>query len=241
MMPGLLTGLEIAVDVTDLEALAGLVDLAGPVAAPARVSIERADGGRLNAWRWGKSGPKVVLLHGGAQSAHSWALCALLLQADHQCLAVDLRGHGDSDWASDYAISAHVGDIRRLVSQLGWRPAHLVGMSLGGVVAAHSVLASERDAFRTLTLVDVAPGVSFAGVRRVRAFVGADTVRGGVDGLVAEARRFGARQSEAALRLRYASLIRETESGSYVWKHDARAPTDYPHILDHIGQLHRRA
>src|ERR1700730_1254017 len=48
-----------------------------------------------------------------------------------------LRGHGDSDRASDYALESHVADIGAVLDALGWQQAHLVGMSFGGLIAAH--------------------------------------------------------------------------------------------------------
>src|SRR4051812_50049083 len=55
--------------------------------------------GRLSALRWGDGPPELVLLHGGGQNAHTWdtVLAALGVPA----LAVDLPGHGHSDWRDD--------------------------------------------------------------------------------------------------------------------------------------------
>lgn len=221
--------------------LASLLGLSVPVSLPRSVWFDRTDGGRLHAQHWGDAGPRVLLLHGGAQSAQTWTMCSLLLQADYQCVAVDLRGHGDSDWADDYSVQAHLKDIGCAIEQLGWPSAHLVGMSLGGVVAAHYTLTSNQSAIRSLSLVDVAPGVSFADIDRMSAFINAETVHRGVESLVAEARRMGARQSDTELNFRYSSLIRQTDDGSWRWKRDERVPVDYAHILNHIELLRDNA
>ncbi|GAB5480562.1 MAG: alpha/beta hydrolase [Parasphingorhabdus sp.] len=224
-----------------LSELGSLVGLSEPVSPPESLSLKRADGGHLHAQRWSKAGPPVLLLHGGGQSSQTWTLCAMLLKDDYQCVALDLRGHGDSDWADDYSIQAHVEDIGRAMTQLGWSGAHLVGMSLGGVVAAHYALSNGKPATRSLALVDVAPGVSFSDISKLREFMGADTVTQGVDALVAEARRLGAHQSDAELHYRYASLTLRTKSGAWRWKRDERKPVDYAHILNHIELLREKA
>lgn len=127
----------------NLSELGSLVGLSEPVSPPENLSFKRADGGHLHAQRWSDTGPPVLLLHGGGQSSQTWTLCAMLLKDDFQCVALDLRGHGDSDWADDYSIQAHVEDIGCVMDQLGWSGVHVVGMSLGGVVAAHYTSGNE--------------------------------------------------------------------------------------------------
>ncbi|HYN32906.1 MAG TPA: alpha/beta hydrolase, partial [Ilumatobacteraceae bacterium] len=62
------------------------------------------DGPRLvSALRWGDTAPEVVLVHGGAQNAHTWDTVALCL--GRPTLAIDLPGHGHSGWRSDGAYS----------------------------------------------------------------------------------------------------------------------------------------
>ena len=57
---------------------------------------------------WGAAdAPPIVLLHGGHQSAHSWDLVSLHLAQRYRVLALDQRGHGDSEWARDVAYSNH--------------------------------------------------------------------------------------------------------------------------------------
>ena len=66
------------------------------------------------------------MLHGMAQSAHTWDFAALALSDRYRVLALDQRGHGDSDWApdGDYSLDAHLGDITSFVE----------AMDLGGLV-----------------------------------------------------------------------------------------------------------
>src|SRR5687767_7011519 len=79
------------------------------VVGPSRQYTE-ADGMRLHYLDWGTAGrPTVLFLHGGGLTAHTWDLVCLALRRDYHCLAVDLRGHGDSEWSpeADYRIEAH--------------------------------------------------------------------------------------------------------------------------------------
>ena len=65
-----------------------------------RISMEVAPGQRLSALRWGTDPPELVLLHGGGQNAHTWDTVALAL--GRPLLAIDLPGHGHSDWRDDH-------------------------------------------------------------------------------------------------------------------------------------------
>ena len=119
--------------------------------------------------------PVVVLLHGGGQTRHSWARTALELSAKgFQVVNLDLRGHGESDWApdGDYSIDAFADDV---ASVLRWvaQPAALVGASMGGL--ASLVAVGERDGLpvAALVLVDVAPRIELVGVQRITEFMGA--------------------------------------------------------------------
>ena len=60
-----------------------------------RVFIEVGAGRRVSALVWGSTAPEIVLIHGGAQNAHTWDTVALAL--GRPLVAVDLPGHGHSD------------------------------------------------------------------------------------------------------------------------------------------------
>src|SRR6266480_3897700 len=80
------------------------------------------NGLRFHFLDWGTRGePPVLLLHGGAQTAHSWDEVAPDLARDHHVLALDQRGHGDTDWAPEgrYRRDDFVADIRPTISQTG--------------------------------------------------------------------------------------------------------------------------
>jgi len=80
-----------------------------------------------------------------------------------------LGNAGLSDRTKDYALESHVADIGAVLDALGWPQAHLVGMSFGGLIAAHFA-ASAPHRVSSLVTIDVGPGVAFEGTARTREF-----------------------------------------------------------------------
>src|ERR1700712_4356830 len=107
---------------------------AGRLLPVRRVGAGTAHGG-LSALRWGDAPPALVLLHGGGQNAHTWdtVLAALGVPA----LAVDLPGHGHSDWREDrnYAPRGNAEAVAEALTAWGVGGLPVVGMSLGGLTA----------------------------------------------------------------------------------------------------------
>ena len=68
-----------------------------------RVSVDVGGGQRVSALAWAETSPELVLLHGGGQNAHTWDTVALALE--RPLLAIDLPGHGHSDWRDDHDYS----------------------------------------------------------------------------------------------------------------------------------------
>jgi pimeloyl-ACP methyl ester carboxylesterase len=216
-----------------------ILDLPDPGPHPIELFVDRRDGKRIHALDWEGDGPCALFLHGGALSAHTWDLLCSLLRKRYRCVAMDLRGHGDSDWADDYTIPTHVDDVSCLLDHLGWRRFHLVGMSLGGVVSAYTSLHEGAGKIASLTLVDVAPGVLFEKTERVREFIGSEIIRGGVRDLILYARSLGARGTDEQLFHRYAHLVRQKPDGDWCWKYDDRIQMDFDHVLGRIDALNQ--
>ncbi|EME19783.1 alpha/beta fold hydrolase [Rhodococcus triatomae] len=134
------------------------------------------DGVTLTADRWDPDGTRphgtVLLLHGGGQTRHSWQRTGARL-AEHgwSALAVDARGHGDSDWAEDgdYAVAAHARDLTSVVATLDAPPV-LVGASMGGM-ASLVALGSTPELGRALVLVDITPRAEPEGLAKISAFM----------------------------------------------------------------------
>src|SRR5271165_3697475 len=96
---------------------AGLPFDAPPVVR--RESVEVAPGRRVSALVWGEAPPELVLVHGGGQNAHTWDTVALAL--GRPLVAVDLPGHGHSDWPQESAWldpSTMADDLALVVERL---------------------------------------------------------------------------------------------------------------------------
>jgi pimeloyl-ACP methyl ester carboxylesterase len=141
-----------------------------------RVFHFESSGLRLTGERWGdgEQSQVVLLLHGGGQTRHSWRRTAeRLATLGFTAIALDARGHGDSDWDPDkhYRIDDFVGDLETFVSTLDAPPV-LVGASLGGITAL--VAEGEHPGTASaLVLVDVVVRVEPGGVERIRDFMAA--------------------------------------------------------------------
>jgi pimeloyl-ACP methyl ester carboxylesterase len=121
----------------------------------------------------------VLFLHGGGQTRHAWGATAEIVAAKGwRTITLDLRGHGESDWADngDYSFTAHCADCVAVVDQLG-RPPVLVGASLGGIAAMLAEGTSDRPVSSALVLVDIAPKANPDGVKRI-----ADFMKSGIEG-----------------------------------------------------------
>jgi len=98
------------------------------------------DGLRLRLQDYGTPGqPPMLCLHGGAANAHWYDFVAGAFNADYHVRAVDLRGHGDSDWdpssTPNYDYRRHAADIHELTEKLDLRDFILVGHSMGGMIS----------------------------------------------------------------------------------------------------------
>jgi pimeloyl-ACP methyl ester carboxylesterase len=82
------------------------------------------------------SAPALVLIHGITENRHAWHPLLRALSAHHQVLAVDLRGHGESDLDDGYDPISYAGDVVETAMSLGVDDALVIGHSLGGVVAS---------------------------------------------------------------------------------------------------------
>jgi pimeloyl-ACP methyl ester carboxylesterase len=138
------------------------------------VEFEGRDGNRLAADVAGDvDAPPVVFFHGGGQTRHAWGTTLdVLADAGWRAYSVDLRGHGDSDWASDgdYTLDAFSSDVAAVARSLDQLPV-LVGASLGGIASLAAIGESPTPLARALVLVDVAPRIDRGGADRIGAFM----------------------------------------------------------------------
>ncbi|MEW6477754.1 MAG: alpha/beta hydrolase [Actinomycetota bacterium] len=120
-------------------------------------------------------GPPAVFFHGAGQTRHAWGAAAdQLAAAGWYAVAVDLRGHGDSDWPGEggYGLERFAEDVVAVVGAVGAAPA-VVAASLGGMAVLAAQGRHPDQLFQALVLVDVTPRLELNGVRRVVGFMAA--------------------------------------------------------------------
>jgi esterase len=173
---------------------------------------------------WGTTGlPPVVFLHGGGLNAHTWDLVCAALRRERHCVALDQRGHGESEWSPqmDYSTESHVGDLEAFIDMLRLDRFVLVGMSLGGANAlAWAGQHSQRLA--GLVLVDVGPDMRADGIRKIAAFTSEATPLQSVDDFVERALAFNPRRNRELLRRSLLHNLRRMPDGRFMWKYDQR-------------------
>jgi non-heme chloroperoxidase len=184
-----------------------------------------AEGLMLAADSWGDPGqPSVLLLHGGGQTRLSWRSTGeRLAAAGYHAIALDARGHGDSDWSAEarYTQDDFVADLRSVMAALGASRPALIGASMGGITGLIGVGEGLVDA-AALILVDVVPRTERAGFDRTRAFMqrtvgGFDSIDAVADALAAF-RADGRRPRPEGL----AKALRNDAAGRHYWHWDPR-------------------
>jgi pimeloyl-ACP methyl ester carboxylesterase len=178
---------------------------------------------RLHYQEWGSpSAPAIVMLHGFGVSGHMFDEFADRMQDHYHLIAIDQRGHGDSEWADngDYSRTAFVNDLDGFTKSLGIDRFILIGHSMGGLNSvAYTVDHPER--VRALVLVDVGPESAKEGVDNIVRFTqGPDELE--FEEFVQMAHHFNQRRSMENIRERMRHRLRPTENGKYTWKFDRR-------------------
>jgi 3-oxoadipate enol-lactonase len=120
------------------------------------VYVPCSDGVRVCAHESG-SGPMVcILLHGIGEGSFVWEGLSSALSGTYRMLAVDLRGHGNSDWDPyrNYNVDRYANDVLCVMEHLGIKTCCLVGHSLGGAVSLRLMALLRRSVHKAI-LVDV--------------------------------------------------------------------------------------
>lgn len=117
--------------------------------------------------------PTILMLHGGGQNRFSWKNTGqILADRGFHVIALDARGHGDSDRApgARYTIHALADDIAAVLEQID-RPVVIIGASMGGLTGIMAAAAAGPQRVTGLVLVDVVPRFEHEGTERIRDFM----------------------------------------------------------------------
>jgi pimeloyl-ACP methyl ester carboxylesterase len=185
----------------------------------ARTEVDVGDGRTISALVWGTGEPEVVLIHGGAQNAHTWDTVALAL--DVPLVAVDLPGHGHSSHRDDHAYwpAESAVAIETAVRALAPKARMVVGMSLGGLTA---IALTDRapDLVRELVLVDVTPGVNREKGSVIAQFVDGPEYFESFDAILERTVAFNPTRTESSLRRGIMHNAVPDEDGRWRWRYD---------------------
>ncbi len=190
---------------------------------PARVVFEGFEGLHLVADVRGESDAwPVLFLHGGGQTRHAWGATAETVAAQGwRTVALDLRGHGESDWApnGDYSFTALGADCVAVADQLG-QPPVLVGASLGGMSAMLAEGTSDRTVSSGLVLVDITPKTNAEGIERIKSFMQSGVK--GFDSLEEAAEAIAAYTPQRTRRVNPSGLMKvlRQRDGRWYWHWD---------------------
>src|SRR5262245_45011362 len=168
------------------------------------------------------SAPAIIFLHGITGHARTWDDEAQALASDRRVIALDQRGHGDSDPApdGDYTLTALAGDLAAFADAVNLERFDLVGLSLGGRVAI-AYTAAHSDRVSRMIVVDIGPDIAPAGRARVGAGMAQAPERfTTVDEAFALVRAANPRYTEARLRERVRHGLKLLDDGGFAWKYD---------------------
>ena len=122
----------------------------------------------LSVTEWSRRGLPCVMLHGFGDASCVWNYLAIRLAPQFRVAAMDLRGHGDSDWDPEtrYDNETFANDLARTVAALGFERMILIGHSLGADVAIRFA-AENASQIAALIIVDYGPELDETGINEV--------------------------------------------------------------------------
>ncbi|OBG99034.1 peroxidase [Mycobacterium sp. E3251] len=177
-------------------------------------------------WNGGTDGagrPSVLMLHGGGQNRHSWKNTGQTLADEGlHVVAVDSRGHGDSDRApnADYDVETLTADVLKVIEAIG-RPVMIIGASMGGLTGILAAHRAGPAVVTRLVLVDVVPRFEKGGSARIRDFMisgldGFDSLEEAADAVAAYLPYRDKPRSPEGLK----KNLRLRENGRWYWHWD---------------------
>ena len=203
-----------------------------------------ANGLKFHYLEWGdRTNQPIMMLHGMGQTAHSWDFAALALCDRFYVVALDQRGHGDSDWDADtnYSLDAYQSDLVSVLTALGLDNIVMMGLSMGGR-NAFTYAADHPCQVSGLIVVDSAPKLEYTGTDTIRQFVEDMDILDTFEEFVVKTKRYNPRRSDRQIRGSLAHNLKELPDGRWTWKYDRFfrsadfRPWATPDIIDHMWQ-----
>ena len=169
--------------------------------------------------------PHLVLMHGGGLTAHTWDMAALLLREKYHIVALDMRGHGDTEWTDEARIDEDLGDlitndVERFLDHLALPKFSLAVMSIAGA-AGMRYAAKHPERLSSLILVDVAPEGLPEGGQATRAFHRETDILQRFEDFLERAAKFNPARKPEHIEYSLTHSLRHTDEG-WTWKQDPR-------------------
>jgi len=178
---------------------------------------------RLHYLDWGNETRQTMLLvHGLQDCTHNWDVFAASMAKDYHVLALDHRGHGDSQWSSEaaYKLKDYVDDIIGFIDELNLRNIVYVGHSAGGRNAM-VYTASHPDKIKRLVIVDIDPlGFNPESARSVGSYQSEPDEWDSVEAVVERLRQRAPQTPAEILRHHALHMTRDLPGGRRIWKRD---------------------
>jgi esterase len=169
---------------------------------------------------WDGSGPPLVMLHGLSGHARTWDHTAAALSDRYHVLALDQRGHGDTEWAPRYGLAPMSEDLLGFLDAVDLPEVTLMGLSMGGLVSFVFTAAHPERVTRAV-IMDIGPEIAPAGSANVASSLAAKDVFSSEDEAFAQARAANPRPADATLRHRVRHNLRPRPDGTLTFKYDS--------------------
>ena len=221
---------EAPVDMTQTDEFASLLASAGDLSIPHAPDIAYRSCNivvrhhRFHYLEWGApEAPPILLLHGGHQSAHSWDLVSLHLAQNFRIIALDQRGHGDSEWArnGDYSNYSMALDAQAFAQAIGLKNPIIMGHSMGG---RNTLMLTRLDPSypRALVIVDVGPETMEAGRKTISNFVKKNEIFDDLEHFVRNVREYDPYRSREHIERTVKYNMLQRPDGKFISKCDYR-------------------
>ena len=177
---------------------------------------------RFHFLEWGSpSLPNLLLLHGGNQSAHSWDLVSLHLADRFHIIALDQRGHGDSEWArdADYSSHAMASDASSVLSELDIDSVTVLGHSMCGMNTLRLAM-QDPHLLQRLVLVDIGPELSEVGTKSIRNFVTENREFEDLDAFIKNVQKYDPYRSKEHIERTVKYNLLQRADGKFISKRD---------------------